>query len=647
MTPGEDEMIIGLKKLSFQMGLSLDRRQQNNTRQTIASNPAPNGPVQEKERPQDIGLQGVLPGLQSLARIREVLKKIVKEVVDGMGYAGAMLAVLDHKNQTLTIETVAFNESICQLNLRDRIENLGEITVIGSAASLIHDQENLGVKTCLTGQTMVTDNLYDLFLPVVDWELSHRIQKITGVKTCISIPLLLAGRVVGILCAGTRKKKISQKDLDALHSFVTNAAIAVHNSVLFEQVTRKLVMRETELNKLRDIGKIIGSSLDLEEVLKHILDGALKLTKAEYGQVVLADKYGSGLVQRVSYPEGPKILKNGALGITQQVMRDKKPKLIERSKPVEPGRKNVAPLTDQDHDIYSYSQAKSQLGVPILLGDELIGVIHIASKKPRAFNKHALDMVEQLAVKAAIAIRNAHQFKAERDMRERFANLAQVVAMGDMASNMVHRINNWVGSIRVDLNYLKRQHALAKIDPDELAELLDDMLDNAEATLAMAEKIRQPFQGLTPEPVDVNECIANVLQAKQEECSDVAVIKDLADLPPVRATRQLEFVFENLLNNSLQAMKGQAFGILKFETRFSSDGQWIEIIIKDSGPGLPEHVNEIEIFKLGVSGRKDGVGYGLWWCDIFLKRWGGNIDLVENAKTGCRFLIRLPVSPNS
>jgi GAF domain-containing protein len=637
-------MIIGLKNLAVQIGLSLDRRHQNNVKQASSSVIAHNEPAQEKQTSQEIDVQSILPGLQSLAGIREVLDKIVKGVVEGLDYAGAMLAVLDHKNQTLTIRTIAFNDFICQMNLGGRIEGLGEIQVIGSSASLVHDQENLGVKTCLTGQTTVTHNLYDLFQPVVDQELSHRIQRITGVKTCISIPLLLEGRVVGNLCAGTKKKKISQKDLDALHFFVTNAAIAVQNSVLFERVTRKLVLRETELNQLREIAKMVSSSLDLEEVLKRILDGAIKLTKAEYGHVVLADNYGSDLVQRVSYPEGPKILKGGAFGITQLVMRDKKAKLIEHPNLVEPGGKNIACLTEHDYDLYSYSQTKSQLGVPISLGDELIGVIHIASKKPKAFNKRALDMLEQLAVKAAIAIRNAHQFKVEREMRERFANLAQVVAMGDMASNMVHSINNWVGSIRLDLHYLKRQHALAKIDPKEFAELLDDMLDNTEATLAMAENIRKPFQGLNPEPVSVSECIINVLQAKEEECSQVAVIKDLADLPPVLATRQLELVFENLLNNALQAMKGKAFGILKFATRYSSDRQWVEIIVKDSGPGLPEHLNEIEIFKLGVSGRKDGVGYGLWWCDTFLKRWGGNIDLVENTKTGCRFLIRLPVS---
>ena len=46
----------------------------------------------------------------------------------------------------------------------------------------------------------------------------------------------------------------------------------------------------------------------------------------------------------------------------------------------------------------------------------------------------------------------------------------------------------------------------------------------------------------------------------------------------------------------------------------------------------------------GVSGRPDGMGYGLWWCDTFLKRWGGQIQLVPGTKKGCKFLVRLPAA---
>jgi signal transduction histidine kinase len=311
-------------------------------------------------------------------------------------------------------------------------------------------------------------------------------------------------------------------------------------------------------------------------------------------------------------------------------------------------------------DAASKHELKSLLGMPITLEGELIGAINIASRKARAFDHQSLAMVERLAVQAAIAIRNAYQFKVERHMQKRLASISQVVAMGDMASNMVHRINNWVGAIRADVNYLKRQQSHHRLDLNEAVELLDDMLANAESTLAMAENIRKPFQSLDREPIDVNECIHNVLADKADQLADLVIFKDLDDtLPPVLATQQLELVFENLINNALQAIEQEIAQnradneasrntyfsqyVLRFSTRTSEDKQWVEIIIQDSGPGLSDQVNEIDIFKLGVSGRENGMGYGLWWCDTFLKRWGGDIQLLKDLKKGCKFLIRLPV----
>lgn len=587
-----------------------------------------------------VNVRDILPGIQRLSDINNVFDKIVQGVVKGLGYTGAMLAALDEEGQTLSVQAVAFNSFVHRHDW-SRIEKLFGVQIMGSSVSLREHRHNLGVQTCLTGETRITHDLYELFQPVVDPKLCYRIQRNIGVKTCISIPLLVDGRAVGNLYAGTRKDKIWPTDIEALQFLAANAAIAVQNSLLFDQLNQKLALRESELVQLRSIERTINSSLDLQEVLKRILDGALNLIGAEYGQVVLAGKYATDLVHQVSFPEILDSFDEIKFGITQAIMQDKKPKLINNT--------TEQPVQHFDDVIGGgwgpYAKVmKSLLGVPILLEDELIGVINIAGQEENAFDELSLEMLEQLAVQAAIAIHNAYQFKAEQEIRERFANVAQVVAMGDMASNMVHSINNQVGSIRADIKYLKRQHTEGKLNETELFELLEDMLENAEATLSMAENIRKPFQPSPQELINVSECIKNVLQEKQNELSKVIVIEELNNVPPVMATRQLELVFDNLINNALIAMKDQLRGVLKFATSCSPDGRWVQVIVQDSGPGLSETLNEKDIFKLGVSGRKDGLGYGLWWCDTFLKRWGGQIQLVKDTRRGCKFLIKIPTA---
>ncbi len=585
----------------------------------------------------------IVPELQSqTGGVHDVFDKVVRGVVEGLEYTAAVLAVVDEERQTLPVQAIAFSDFYHHQNW-DLAEQLLGVQIIGRSVSLAEDRKNLAVQTCLTGAANVTHKLHDLFQPVADHELCGYIQNSCRIKTFATIPLKVEHMVLGVLCAGTEKEEISATDLDSLNFFATHAAIALQNSIHYHQVSQSLQRREAELDQLRRIERMINSSLDLEIVLTHILNGALELTGADYSQVVLAGKYASDLVQQVSYPEtgdAQCIVQPGLVGLLNHQplpeIKQVKELLLKNNRYL---RENSSPAVANVGP-----GPRSLLGTTISLGNELIGVLNIASQQDEVFNSQSLDLLEQIAVQAAIAIRNAYQFKTERDIRERLANVSQVVAMGDMASNMVHSINNWVGAIRADLKYMMRQHAQDKLKFAELNELLVDMLTNADATLAMAENIKKPFQASEQELIDVNESILHVLQEKRSNMINAIIIEDLQPVPPILATHQLELVFENLLNNALQAMKDQVRGVIKFTSRLSKDGQWVLVTVQDSGSGLPEHLDPADIFKLGVSGRKDGLGYGLWWCDTFLKRWGGRIQYVNNVKRGCKFLVRLPIS---
>jgi signal transduction histidine kinase len=573
--------------------------------------------------------------------IRKVFDKIVRGVVEGLGYTGAVLAVVNELDRSLLVQAIAYS------NFTDRqnwsvIENRFGVRIIGGTVSLEHDRSNLAVQSCVSGKTRFTHELYDLFKPLVSEKMASLIQSHTRIRTSLAIPLTANKTVVGALCAGTEKEEIPPSDLDALYYFATNAAIAIQNSLYIDQVSRDLAMREAELSQLRRIERMIHSSLNVEKVLKHILNGAIELTGADYGQVVLAGKYASGLLQRVWYPDSLDVTRVEPAGLSALMTSRALPDLDAVSTLIK--RNNSYGLKRSGSTPNGNRSERSMLGVPISLDEELVGVINIGSERVDAFSDRALDMLEQIGVQAAIAIRNAYHFKTEQEIRERLVNVSQVVAMGDMAGNMVHSINNWVGAIRSDLNLLLR--ALDRGEeqsPEELGEIYHDILANAEATLAMAENIKKPFQSLEQEPIDVNLCISQVLRDKRPEMANVIAIEDFSPVPRVMATRQLELVFENLINNSLQAMKELVCGLLRCTTRLSKDGQWVEVTVEDTGPGLPEQLSPTDIFKLGVSGRKNGMGYGLWWSDTFLKRWGGQIEFVENRKRGCKFLVRLPI----
>lgn len=637
----DDYKVMVLTGLAGQLALALEQARHYSKRQKqIDRQPET---IRFDHQLQKIGLQDLLQ-FQTLEGIQEVLDRIVKAVVNELGYLGAMLAVLDEEKQILPVRAVAYSSRLHQLT--QKAEQILGIQAVGTYASLISDPGNLGVQSCKTGQIKISHDLYDLFQPAVSQKWSQWIQKLSRIKTCISIPLLVDDLVMGNLYAATTKSEVSPQDLQDLQLFVANAAIALQITILFEKINEKLAQREAELNQLRSIGNTINSSVeDLQKVLQNILRGALELTRAEYGHVVLMSKYAADSIDRVSYPEFSEALKDYRLGITQLIVRDKKPQLINNTELIEQEKTELKRIVEQDQSLSL--KMRSQLGVPIVSGDELIGVINIGSQEAGAFDEQSLSMLEQLAVQAAIAIKNAHSFKEQKSMEKQLASAGQVVAMGDIASNMVHSLNNWIGSIRADAKYLLRQCEQDEFDRAEVVEILTDMLNNAEKTLTMAEKIRHPFQHLNSELIDVNECLLNVLRDRIEDLKQVYVLKELERLPPVEANQQLQLVFDNLVGNALQAMRQQERQrTLGLQTRCSTDRQWVEVKIRDSGPGLSHHINRDDIFKLGVTSRKEGMGYGLWWCDTFLKRLKGDIRLVESSSKGCEFLVRLPI-PNS
>lgn len=635
-----DHQLIPLKNLASQMAIALDQIGHSDERDGQSSS------IIERQHRQDTNVHTLLPDFHMQIDIQDLLDRIVNAVVYELGYLGSFLAVLDEEKQQLPVRAIAFDSYIHRLGLLEQIEKVTKIRAIGAYASLIDDPGNLGVQSCLAGDIKISHDLYDLFQPALSKRWSRWVQRMSGIKTCISIPLMVGEKVVGNMFASTTKSDISKDDLDALQLFVTNAAIAIQNTMLFEEVNQKLARREAELQQLRGIEKSINAKVEnLENVLERILHGALELTQAAYGHVVLAGKYASASIDRVSYPELPKSFRSNQLGITQLIMRDKKPKIVDNAELLAQKKKALENLAETESVLFS--KMRSQSGVPIISsGDELIGVINIGSQEDNAFDEQSIHMLEQLAVQAAIAIKNAHQFKEQKAMQKQLASVNQVVAMGDIAGNMVHSINNWVGSIRADARYLLRQFEENDVDPEEALEILADMLKNAEMTLTMAEKIRRPFQPVDQEPVDVNECLLNVLQERQEALADVLVYPELNGLPLVEANQQLQLVFDNLVGNALQAMDGQERKkMLSLVSRLSRDQQWVEVRIRDSGPGLPSHFDKNNIFKLGITSRTEGMGYGLWWCDTFLKRLHGDIELLSTSERGCEFLVRLPVPP--
>jgi signal transduction histidine kinase len=166
-----------------------------------------------------------------------------------------------------------------------------------------------------------------------------------------------------------------------------------------------------------------------------------------------------------------------------------------------------------------------------------------------------------------------------------------------------------------------------------------------ESTLAAAHRMNSLLQlfSLSDEELDTD--ILSVI----EKISHRAEIAFKGMLVSIEATEEVEFhsltygrllalAFENLLRNSAQ----HAGKIPSVEIKLSITGDKLELLFSDDGPGVdPDLVHNL--FEKGTTTGEHSMGMGLYLAKTIIESENGSIELLNNAKPGCCFLIRLPL----
>jgi len=169
--------------------------------------------------------------------------------------------------------------------------------------------ENLAVRAALAGKIEVTHHLFDLFRPLVTQEMAETIQAAAGIRTLATIPLLAKGRLVGNLFAASRKSQLSETDLDSLQTLANQAAIAIENARLYQNLresrdqvaerSETLEKRLSELSRLQQMAMELGKvtiGADPSDVFGRLTEHAATLLEAKSSAIILLDQEREELV---------------------------------------------------------------------------------------------------------------------------------------------------------------------------------------------------------------------------------------------------------------------------------------------------------------------------------------------------------------
>lgn len=207
--------------------------------------------------------------------------------------------------------------------------------------------------------------------------------------SAMCVPLKSKDRCIGVLNLSGRLDgaDFTEEDLKILSILASHAASAIDIAQLYQKVTSQV----GHLEALYRLGRILNSSLSLDEILPTALTQTLDLLQAKTASVMLLDEKGEELRIRLAHGLSPEIVEKTTVKLGERVSG----RVAATGDPVL--------IKGQEGD-----DMDSSLCVPLLANQQVLGVLNIRTKTDGSdFTHQDLELAGQLANIAAAAIENA------------------------------------------------------------------------------------------------------------------------------------------------------------------------------------------------------------------------------------------------
>ncbi len=225
----------------------------------------------------------------------------------------------------------------------------------------------------------------------------------------LGVPMLYGDKVVGAIVVGSYQRgAFDEGHQQTLASVANQAAVALENALLFAERERRI----DGMAVLNEVGRAISFTLQSDELLDLIHHQVGRVMYATNLYIALYDKT-EDWVSFPLYVEGGQVRRHSrgrkaSQGLTEYIIRSRQPLLLPDN--VE-GRMQELGIETMG------TPAKSWLGVPMIAGDEVLGVIAVQSyTTENVYDEGHLNLLPTIAAQAAIAIENTRLYEQARQL---------------------------------------------------------------------------------------------------------------------------------------------------------------------------------------------------------------------------------------
>ena len=362
-----------------------------------------------------------------------------------------------------------------------------------------------------------------------------------------------AGNIRAELEAG--KLKLPKNTIDDLNNLKSSLSQIAEKMEAFQRENSNMLA-------LADVGQVINSSLELDEVLRIVMDNIVRLTKAERGFLMLRDEHGEMTIRMGRNWEMESINlseKNVSYTVVQRV--------------IDTGEAIVTTNAQEDQRFLGQESIvafnlRSILCVPLKVKNELIGVIYADNRiRTGIFAETERDLLAAFSNQAAVAIENARLFSSLKQTLEEVTALKNLmdnvfasIASGVITADIQYKVTlankaaeHILGADSIDIIGHYLNEALASVS-SELGPHLTEVRDTDKAIVDLEISHFLPKRG----NVDWRLNLSPLKDAGQKTQGVAIVLDDLTERKKLEAQRRLfermvsPAVIEQLDPNSLQ-----------------------------------------------------------------------------------------------
>ena len=380
--------------------------------------------------------------------------------------------------------------------------------------------------------------------------------------------------------------------------------------------------------QLIEIARDLSSIVDIEILLRRIIQSAVEFTQAEAASILLWDEKKQELsfqaVTNVELEAGLRCIVVPAESIAGWVAVNRRPVFVPDAHQDERFFGQVEEITE--------FVTRSMIAVPLIAMDKLIGVLEVLNKQVDTFTTDDVELLQAMGAQAALAIENSRLFE-----------------QSDLMAGLVHELRTPLSSISAIAYLLQKpglndeqRNTLAKTVSEEverLNELASDFLNLARLEAGKVTFDKAPFE--VKEMLE--EC--RVMMAPKAAENQVEIFTQIpTGLPPLMADcNRIRQVIINLVSNAIKYNRPGGRVMLR-AARHQNE---LAISVVDTGLGMmPDEISHLfeKYFRAKSSSKSvPGTGLGLSICKQIVEGHGGKISVQSKPGAGSTFTINLPL----